>query len=48
MTYMHQGRQFIVFTAGTPATTPAQLVAFAIPPPPKPAGAPQNSGAGQQ
>jgi quinoprotein glucose dehydrogenase len=48
MTYMHQGRQFIVFTAGTPATTPAQLVAFAIPPPPKPAGPPQTPGAGQQ
>jgi quinoprotein glucose dehydrogenase len=47
MTYMHQGRQYIVFTAGTPGTTPAQLVAFAIPPPPKPAGAPQNP-AGQQ
>jgi quinoprotein glucose dehydrogenase len=48
MTYMHQGRQYIVFTAGTPGTTPAQLVAFAIPPPPKPAGPPQNPGAGQQ
>ena len=30
MTYMYQGRQYIVFTAGTAATTPAQLVAFAI------------------
>ncbi len=48
MTYMHQGRQYIAFTAGTPGTTPAQLVAFAIPPPPKPAGPPQNPGAGQQ
>jgi glucose dehydrogenase len=47
MTYMHQGRQYIVFTAGTPGTTPAQLVAFAIPPPPKPAGAPQNPAAQQ-
>ena len=31
MTYMHQGRQYIAFTAGTAGTTPAQLVAFAIP-----------------
>jgi quinoprotein glucose dehydrogenase len=32
MTYMQGGRQFIVFSAGDPASqTPAQLVAFAIP-----------------
>jgi quinoprotein glucose dehydrogenase len=32
MTYMHQGRQYIAFTAGNAATsTPAQLVAFALP-----------------
>jgi quinoprotein glucose dehydrogenase len=32
MTYMYQGRQFVVFSAGDNATqTPAQLVAFALP-----------------
>jgi quinoprotein glucose dehydrogenase len=38
MTYMHEGRQYIVFTAGRPGDdpTPAQLVAYALPPP-KPA-----------
>jgi quinoprotein glucose dehydrogenase len=47
MTYLHQGRQYIVFTAGDAATsTPAQLVAFALPPPP--ATAAPNPGAGQQ
>jgi quinoprotein glucose dehydrogenase len=49
MTYMHQGRQYIVFAAGNSTTaSPAQLVAFSLPPPPKPAGPPQNPGAGQQ
>jgi quinoprotein glucose dehydrogenase len=48
MTYMHGGRQYIVFTAGNASTsTPAQLVAYAIPPPPRPAAAPQNQ-EGQQ
>jgi quinoprotein glucose dehydrogenase len=46
MTYMHRGRQYIVFTAGDAATSsPAQLVAFALP---QPAAAPANPGAGQQ
>jgi quinoprotein glucose dehydrogenase len=38
MTYMHEGRQYIVFTSGRPGDdpTPAQLVAYALPPP-KPA-----------
>jgi quinoprotein glucose dehydrogenase len=46
MTYMHKGRQYIVFTAGDAATSsPAQLVAFALP---QPAAAPANPGAGQQ
>ena len=32
MTYMHQGRQYVLFTAGDSATqTPAQVVAFALP-----------------
>jgi quinoprotein glucose dehydrogenase len=50
MTYVHQGRQFIAFMAGDAGTsTPAQLVAFALPPPPAPApaGAPPNPGGGQ-
>jgi quinoprotein glucose dehydrogenase len=35
MTYMHQGRQYIVFASGNARTqTPAQLVAYALPPPP--------------
>jgi quinoprotein glucose dehydrogenase len=34
MTYMHNGRQFIVFAAGDPVTrTPVQLVAYALPAP---------------
>jgi quinoprotein glucose dehydrogenase len=38
MTYMHQGRQYIVFASGNPGTqTPAQLVAYALPPPASPA-----------
>ena len=45
-----QGRQYIAFMAGDAATsTPAQLVSFAIPPPPavaRPAG--KTPGAGQQ
>ena len=46
MTYMHQGRQYIVFTAGNAATAPpAQLVAYALPPPPS--ATPANP-AGQQ
>jgi quinoprotein glucose dehydrogenase len=33
MTYSHEGRQYIVFSAGDPASrTPAQLVAYALPP----------------
>jgi quinoprotein glucose dehydrogenase len=37
MTYMHQGRQYIVFASGNPrAQTPAQLVAYALPPAPPP------------
>jgi len=49
MTYMHQGRQFIAFTAGNAATqTPAQLVTFALPLPAKPAGGAQAAGGGQQ
>ncbi len=50
MAYMHQGRQYIAFMAGDAATsTPAQLVAFALPPPPAPApaAAPQNQGGAQ-
>jgi quinoprotein glucose dehydrogenase len=32
MTYMHDGRQFIVFAAAdAPSKTPAQLVAYALP-----------------
>ncbi len=31
MTYMHNGRQFIVFSAGDAPATPAQLVAYALP-----------------
>ncbi len=35
MTYMHNGRQYIVFASGNAATqTAAQLVAYWIPPPP--------------
>jgi quinoprotein glucose dehydrogenase len=38
MTYIHQGRQYIVFTAGNAATqSPAQLVAYALPVPAAPA-----------
>ena len=32
MTYMHEGRQYIVFTAGNAATrTPGQLIAYRLP-----------------
>ena len=38
MTYMHQGRQFVLFTAGDSTTqTPAQVVAYALPAPAPPA-----------
>ena len=49
MTYMHKGRQYVAFMAGTPGTTPAQLVAFALPPPPaaRPANAAPNAGGDQ-
>jgi quinoprotein glucose dehydrogenase len=42
MTYMHRGKQYIVVAVqGDPATrTATQLLAFAIPDPPKPAGPP--------
>lgn len=33
MTYMLNGKQFIVFSAGTTGTTPAQIVAYALPGP---------------
>jgi quinoprotein glucose dehydrogenase len=41
MTYMHRGKQYIVFaSSGKPATkTAAQIIAYAIPDPPRPAGA---------
>ena len=49
MTYMHQGRQFILFTVGdAPSQTPAQIVAFALPPRTPPAGAGQQQQQQQQ
>ena len=44
MTYVHNGRQYIVFASGGPQM-PAQSAAYSLPPPPAPAGqrgAPQN------
>src|SRR5262249_43250684 len=39
MTYMHNGKQYIVFASANPATqTPAQLVAYWLPPAGQPAG----------
>jgi glucose dehydrogenase len=48
MTYMHNGKQYIVFASGNPGSqTPAQLVAYWLPPPAPPSqgqrgGAPQK------
>jgi quinoprotein glucose dehydrogenase len=43
MTYMHQGRQYVVFASGNAGSqTPAQLVAYALPPPPAPTPAGQR------
>ena len=44
MTYMHRGKQYIVFAAaGDPATqTAAQLIAYAIPDPPRSGGVPRS------
>jgi len=40
MTYMHNGKQYIVFATGNAASqTPAQLVAYWLPPPPPAPGA---------
>jgi len=41
MTYMHRGKQYVVFaSSGKPATkTAAQIIAYAIPDPPKPGAA---------
>ena len=47
MTYMHNGKQYIVFASANPATqTPAQLVAYWLPPAGQPAG--QRGGAQPQ
>jgi len=45
MTYMHQGRQFVVVGVRGTANTGAQLVAFAVPPP-EPAGGRGGRGRG--
>ena len=38
MTYVHNGRQFVVMGVRGSATSGAQLVAFALPQPPPPGG----------
>jgi hypothetical protein len=45
MTYMHQGRQFVVVAARGPAGSGAQLIAFAVPPA-QPAGGRGRGGRG--
>lgn len=50
MTYMHEGRQYVVFTAGNAETqSPSQLVAYSlpVPRPAAPAGQAGPAGAGQ-
>jgi quinoprotein glucose dehydrogenase len=46
MTYMHNGRQFVVVGARGTATSGAQLVAFAVPPPEPAGGRGRGRGAG--
>ena len=46
MTYMHNGRQFIVVGVRGTATSGAQLVAFAFPPPDRRPRRPRRRGGG--